>query len=141
MISTNSAKTYVFCNGFVVIMALIQYNALLTHYSFFIELLYVYAIFLIRNYILLYAIDVSTRHKIHINSAYDVIENYPNEFNINVFQSTGIDALSHCFITSYMSDQFVCFEFNRLIYFIPISFYYEVVLDLFHYLSHRFFEP
>jgi sterol desaturase/sphingolipid hydroxylase (fatty acid hydroxylase superfamily) len=92
-------------------------------------------VFLVRNYTLLYFVENASKHKEPI--AYRLCkEDYKYEFDMNVLSSSIIETFSYNIIHNY-------YVFNEtsiytdILYFIPISFIFEIYFDLFHYIGHR----
>lgn len=138
-LSLKSVQNYCIVNSFLLSLGFFQYSILLQFYKYNFEkyysLLFTVFVFVFRNYILLFFIDYGTSNKARINvdATKLPIEKYKYEFHVNVATTTFIESLTHIFIV-------YTFEFtkeNSIIWFIPISFYFEVVFDLFHYFSHR----
>lgn len=121
MISYKSIKNYFITNIFLFFIAYIEY---IFNSSFFI--------LLIRNYIVLYFIDYSTKNRNNISLRKYPIESYKYEFQYYFISSTLIDT-----ITFYISKSYLLNNNNDLIYFIPISFLFEIIFDFFHYCMHR----
>ncbi len=64
------------------------------------------------------------------------VKDYPYEFTMNVLTSTSIETITHLVIRqSYVFN--TSYVYGDLIYFIPISFLFEILFDLFHYIRHR----
>jgi len=145
MISTNSLKNFVLVNGFLFLLGFHQYKFMIYteniyQNNVFFKFLFTLFIFIIRNYILLNFIDYGTINKLKINN--DELnlpmEEYKNEFHVNVITTTSIEAATYLFIKSniihsYFSENI----YHDIIYFIPYSFIYEVIFDFFHYMTHR----
>ena len=116
MISLKSFITYFYINGFLYGLSLFTYN------------LPVYVCFLIRNRALVSFIDYGTHSKKEISN---VIKN--KKIDYNFFVSTAIESLTHCFLINK-------FQYKTVVpwsLFIFVLFQFEIVLDLFHYFTHR----
>jgi lathosterol oxidase len=129
MISAYSLKIFVLLNSFLIFMSLCQFVSteyILKHSHF----IYVFFVFLSRNYTLLYS-----KHKEKIADAL-CVEEYKHEFDLNVIASTFIETLSYGLINHYyvFNETFIYYD---MVYFIPVSFMFELYFDLFHYISHR----
>jgi sterol desaturase/sphingolipid hydroxylase (fatty acid hydroxylase superfamily) len=130
MISTNSIKNYFIVNSFLCILGVLQYYSIL-QLDFFLGLL---LIFTIRNYLLVQFIDYGTKSKPKIyNEA--VIEDYKYEFHVNVITTTTVETITHILVKKIIYTH--SFSFTEIVYFIPVSFLFEVIFDFFHYFSHR----
>ena len=138
MISKKSAKNYIYYNGLLLFLSILQYNTVQITDDFLFDICKIYFVFLFRNYLLMFIINHSIKDKKRICED-KLIENYPNEFNFNVVRSTFIEMATYYSIVKYMSDSFyIQIRVANAIYFIPFTFYYECVFDFFHYWSHRY---
>ena len=139
MISSNSLNHFLSINLTLLCFGSFQYyiiRQLFQQYSMMYQFLCIFILFLSRNYAMLNTIDYMTKTKPRINAALPV-ENYYREFDVNVFSNTAVETVTYLFVQTYMSDLFVAISINDIIWFIPISFWYEVVFDFFHYWAHR----
>lgn len=105
--------------------------------SFVDNYLFIYPVFILRNYFLLFFITIikklSNKNKI---SDENPIENYKGEFHMNVFSGTSIEVLTYLFITN--THTFINYNLlGEISYFIPMSFVSEIIFDFFHYWMHR----
>lgn len=137
MISKNSIKTFIVINGFMLILSTCQYKLTsLYETEFFtcINLFIVFSFMVFRNYLLILSLIYNTRNKNIIATNTNLSQDhFTNEYHLRVFSSTVIEALTYVFIKNNIAmDNSIGF-----IYFIPMSFAFEIVFDLFHYLSHR----
>ena len=137
LISINSIKSFLIVNIFLFFIAFIQYLFLLISYDNFFLVLF---IFLFRNYSLLQFIEYGTKLKSNINK--DILkiplEEYKYEFHINVITTTTIETITHIFIkTKIIQYSFSDNIYYEFIYFIPLSFLFEIIFDFFHYFTHR----
>jgi sterol desaturase/sphingolipid hydroxylase (fatty acid hydroxylase superfamily) len=85
-------------------------------------------------------IEYGTKNKPMIsNDPLDVPqEEYINEFHINVLTSTAVESITHVIIKSTLFASRSSYSSRLdLLYFIPISFFFEIIFDLFHYIGHR----
>ena len=115
----------------MILISMLQYNYI-RHVSH--HFLYVFIALIIRNYLLLSFIHLGTRGKPNI-SDHNHFDTFRYEFHYYVASSTAIEAITHIIVrpTTVMSYSL----FTDLVYFIPISFYFEIIFDLFHYIFHR----
>jgi len=136
-ISINSFKNFIFVNGFLLSLGyfhyeFIQHFAKNTAYDFFIY----FFIFTIRNYSLLNFIEFGTQNKPKIsNNIVDLPkEEYKYEFHYNIASTTAVESITHIIIKNNINvSQNLCVD---LLYFIPVSFFFEIIFDLFHYGGH-----
>jgi lathosterol oxidase len=59
---------------------------------------------------------------------------YKHEFHVNVVTTTAVECVTHLFI---ISTHVIDYYSNEIIYFIPVSFAFEIIFDFFHYIGHR----
>jgi sterol desaturase/sphingolipid hydroxylase (fatty acid hydroxylase superfamily) len=141
-ISTPSLKNYVFVNILLIGLGVCQQISISYYEKFFFEnfitnFFLILTIFLSRNYLLLNFIQYGTKNKPKIHS--DVPkEDYYGEFNINILTTTSIESATHLLIKKvfvfHVINLNICQE---ILYFISVSFLFEVLFDLFHYIGHR----
>jgi sterol desaturase/sphingolipid hydroxylase (fatty acid hydroxylase superfamily) len=108
--------------------------------NYLVNFFYIFFIFIFRNYTLLQFIDYGTKNKPKINNNISEIplEEYKHEFHFNVITTTTVETITHIFIrTKVINIYFSRNIYYELIYFIPISFLFEVIFDFFHYFTHR----
>lgn len=147
LISLKSMKNFLIINSLLLSLGFGEYFFISSFYkinnsvinivnNFFI----IYFIFIIRNYSILEFIKYITKNKVTINNEISKIplEEYKNEFNVNFLTSTVMETVTHLFIKINV----IQFDISRnifyeLIYFIPLSFFFEIILDFFHYFTHR----
>lgn len=107
-------------------------------FQFYFQSEYTFFTFLARNYVLLQFIEYGTRNKTAINTSLSKIplptEAYKYEFHVNVITTTAVETLTHLFIIDTEFSQTVSAD---IIYFIPVSFVFELLFDFFHYFAHR----
>lgn len=130
MISIRSIYNFISINTFLFLLAYIEYT--IVHD---INVFNTFVLFVIRNYTLIYMIDYTTTSKPKINDKETPTELYNHEFNIHVLSSTAVETMTHIYIQRN-------FEFSddivySIVTFIPISFFFEICFDFFHYFSHR----
>jgi sterol desaturase/sphingolipid hydroxylase (fatty acid hydroxylase superfamily) len=129
-------------NFFLLSVGMIQYD-LINYFNIknniIIEFIVILFIFLSRNYLLLNFIETSSKTKESIND--DVIylpkEEYKYEFNLYVFRTTAIEATTHVIIKKNLIMTISNNLFIELVWFIPLSFCFEIIYDFFHYFGHR----
>ena len=143
MISFSSAKNFCIVNTSLCLIGFLQYNAVMYYQSFNILgvnliPLYVFLIFVTRNYILLHMIDYGTRSKPYINQTMIPKEEYKYEFHVNVLTATAVETVTHLFIKTHLTQlHFSGPTYYEIVYFIPLSFLFEIIFDFFHYGAHR----
>ena len=126
MISTKSMTVFIGLNTFLLCLAAIQETLINNIYIF-----KVFLIFISRNYLLLGFINKLSNEKKYISNNALIIpkEEYKYEFDVNVICSAIIETASHIVINAHHS-------FNEdniyvdLVYFVPISFLFELFFDL-----------
>jgi sterol desaturase/sphingolipid hydroxylase (fatty acid hydroxylase superfamily) len=85
-------------------------------------------------------IEYGTRNKDKINNDISKIpiEDYKYEFHVNILTTTFVESISHLFIkTQIININISRSLYYEVIYFIPISFFFEIIFDFFHYFTHR----
>lgn len=134
-ISSNSIKNYFFVNLILLFVSLLQYFYL----SNFCGFLAIFCGFLVRNVIMERGLNFILLDKEFINPEHDrtvvLYENYPSIIFYYI-SSTFVETLTNMIIYKYY-----VFKTNNIIFdlimFIPVSFAYEIIFDLFHYIAHR----
>ena len=140
--SPQSSKNFVYINGILLSAGFFEYYLciILHEYKTIVYFLGVLSIFCIRNYGLVYLIDYETSNKQKIyDDSYKIKENYPYEFHISLVTTTSVEVITHSYIYSFMTLTPVLSQsiVRDLVLFIPISFFFELVFDFFHYSGHR----
>jgi sterol desaturase/sphingolipid hydroxylase (fatty acid hydroxylase superfamily) len=115
MISLRSIKNFIIVNGSVFLFGTAFYFVEKINPSFLPRLI------LIKHYLTLKAIGPNFSEPLNV---------------VEFFKSTFIDGLSYYIIKNYFTYPSLSLK-DDLIYFIPISFIYEVIFDFFFYWSHR----
>ena len=135
-ISIQSIKNYAIVNGFLFILTLLQsISCTYIHELPTIPLFsMVYFILIVRNYGILHFIEHGTRDKPLIRPDDIPKESYPYEFHFNLLSTTAVEAVTHVFVKERIINHSLS---SQLVYFIPLSFAFEFVLDIFHYATHR----
>lgn len=139
-ISKKSIRIFLFLNTFLICLSLLQgfLIELLIYTCYINKAINIFVIFTTRNYFLLYFINLLSKDKPRISNNTEIMpkEDYKYEFDINVLSSATIETITHIIINNNYS-----FNSNNiyidLVYFIPISFLFELIFDLFHYIGHR----
>lgn len=138
MISSNSLKNFATINSILILFGVCQQNIII---YFKHHLFSIIAAFILRNYCLLKIIDFGTKKKpsIQTNELIMPKESYPYEFHVNVVTTTMVEAITYSYITNTISYNGVLTlpNFYDMIYFVPISFVFEICFDFFHYFAHR----
>ena len=137
MPSYNSMKTFVWLNSTLLLLSVLQYSIIELVITNELDFYYIFTflIYLLKNYGLLYFVTNISKHKELIAPNYLIKENYLHEFDVNVVISTVIETSTTLLITVY-------YPFNKtnlitdIVYFIPTSFLFEIIFDLFHYIGH-----
>jgi len=135
MISFNSIKNFISINIGLIGISLLEYM--------FYENYGIFTLLVLRNYILIDAIEYSTKNNqiIDIETRIKPQESFSHEFDLFLLSSTFIEYITHLYIKeTFYSNQTIilCSQsfFQDLQSFILISFYFEIIFDLFHYVSH-----
>lgn len=142
IVTHTSLNNFFIVNTVLITLGVSQYN-LITYLNFtysndILNFIGVLFIFVIRNYLVLYFIEFGTNHKELILKGVDnnLKEDYKYEFTYNFIRTTAIESITHIVIKNnmYYVDNGIVID---LLYFIPQSFIFEIVFDLFHYFTHR----
>jgi sphinganine C4-monooxygenase len=141
-ISQKSLRTFVNVNGTLITISVIKYIIYVFSKSSntFNNFVIMYFTYICRNYGMLYLLTTATKHKPYLS-----IANAKNESNtqlkshIYLFSTTFFDTLINLFIYKKLIEQAFSMVniLSSILYFIPMSFVFEVILDFFHYWSHR----
>lgn len=132
MISFNSLKNFLFINLSLIGISLFEYWISDSNIMIFNSKL-------LRNFILLNAVDYITKNNnlIESNRRIEPKEEFPYEFNLFFISSTLIEGLTHIFIKEKFYSNVNTLEIiDDLKSFIPVSFIFEIIFDLFHYTTH-----
>lgn len=139
-ISINSLKNFVFINSFLLLLGVFQ-HAFIRHFTQnkTTDVFFVFFIFIVRNYSLLHFSDIGTQHKPRISNDISSLpkEEYKYEFHYNVVTSTAVESITHVIIKSTTKLNIPGNLYVELLYFIPVSFFFEIIFDFFHYFGHR----
>ena len=138
MLSQKSCFNFFIINFLLLLLGTTQYNLLVKISKYTYSYIFIYMIFLLRNIVMERTICYMVKNKQNISN------NDRNNCKLNTSSTilffiscTFIETLTHIyFIKNY---NFVeSLYWNDLIYFIPVSFGYEILFDFFHYFFHRF---
>lgn len=133
MISHKSIKNFLYVNLALISLSYFQYTLLSRNYNIFI----IFFIFLLRNIFMERSINFISSNKDFLgNIDRNNIKHDIKKMIFFYISSTLIETITHNLIVNfyiYNKSNIV----NDIIYFIPISFIYEVIFDLFHYITHR----
>ena len=124
MISLHSLKNFITINFTLLIVSAVQEY-------FGNNLLWI----IFRNLTMVFGIDLALKNKKDILN-YEIKEKYEYEFIFDTILASFVEFLTF-YILNYRSSKYDIF--NDLCYFIPISFIFEIIFDLFHYITHRIF--
>lgn len=134
MISNNSIKNFFRINIILIMFAIIHYKLLLVINNFYS---YTFILFLIRNITMERIMNYILKNKNNIgNHERNITKINSCKFIFYFLTSTIVETTTYIFISKfyvYKQDNIIW----DLIYFIPISFIYEIVFDFFHYITHR----
>lgn len=142
MISNKSAHAFIYINGALLMLGLFQYYCMLLFYTAHVLGLGVcFIVCLQKNYVLLYAVNNATKYKptIHDSNPLPSVINNTLHLHLNVISSAAIECLTHiCMVTTYYASTYSqSMVVKDIVYFIPMSFAFELVFDFFHYTTHR----
>lgn len=134
--SLNSIKTFFIVNSFFLGLAFVEYK-----YSYTNTFFYTNVVFISHNYVLMNFIDHFISGKPNISDVKPIEEEYMGEFHVNVCKSAFVETITYyvCnYLFFYDDAGITAFDpVSNILYFIPISFAFEIVFDLFHYITHR----
>lgn len=136
MISKSSFLNFLYINLFFYSYGFLEYTI---YYSFAYKLFVLFFICTFQNYFLYTLLDYNTKkydyiyfHK-RIESLYDYKENF--------IKISLLDTISLYFLLNNSGFFYENIDYNDflydILYFIPKSFLFEIIFDLFHYITHR----
>ena len=141
-ISSKSIVTFFNVNGTLITIGLTNYIAMyyIKDIYFFNKLFLTYCIYILRNYLMMFLLMMSTGHKqltSDINANNDC--SYQLTSHMYLFSTTFWDTMAGVLVYNKLIITPISVPniTNSLIYFIPTSFLFEIILDFFHYWSHR----
>ncbi len=128
--------------NFVKTNSLLIFTGTLEFFTHFIHPTYtIYPVTLLRNEFFLYTIDHLVKNHPYIDSDKRILckEHFPFEFQLYVIANTSIEAFTSYLIYQiwYSGSNDIIWKSTDLLYFIPISFFFEIIFDFFHYWTHR----
>lgn len=134
--SSRSIYNFIKTNSFLIFTGTLEF---ITHY---IHPIYtIYPITLIRNEFLLYSVNHLVKKHPYVDSEKRILpkEHFPFEFQLYVIANTTIEAFTSYLIYQiwYSHKNDLVWNSTDLLYFIPISFLFEIIFDFFHYWIHR----
>jgi len=143
MISKKSILTFFSVNGTLLTISSIKYFVLhyIQDYNIFLKFFLMFFTYIIRNYIMMFLLYLATNHK--ENTSIENLKNnssYQISSHLYLFSTTLLEVITNLFIYNYLIDNELTDMqniINSLLYFIPISFLFEIILDFFHYWTHR----
>ena len=135
MVSFKSIVNFFSINTMLTSLAILQHTLIENQSCGW--LLTTYAIFVMRNYILMALIEHGVQNKTLIKTHLTVKESYKHEFHLNVLSSTFIETLTYVVVRLYVLNTYSTITLADVIWFIPLSFLFELVFDFFHYWTHR----
>jgi sterol desaturase/sphingolipid hydroxylase (fatty acid hydroxylase superfamily) len=133
-ISIRSLKKFLYINTILISFATAIFNVESYESLSFGDIAINTSINILKNYTLIYFIDEHSKNKKRISNEIPK-ENYIGEFHMNVVSSSMIETISkYLYINQiYIKNNYI----YDIITFIPISFLFEIIFDLFHYIFHR----
>lgn len=139
---TQIQKCYLFINIILFSYGSFQYKFILYFLSdnFIKNLFILNFIYLLRNYLFIYLTDrlTSVVPLICNDKSKWPVEKFKYEFHGYVITNTFLDSLSQVlFLNKIINISIQRSLFLDLLYFIPLTFMYEIIFDLFYYIVHR----
>ena len=130
MISTKSLYIFFIINTTFFSASYLQYNI----YTFFqYNIAIIFLTILLKSYIILHSLKTITSKKPYILKEN---EDRTESFNIqNFLTTTGVETASYIVAFSFTTPNNTIQK--EILYFIPLSFAYELIFDFFHYWTHR----
>ena len=141
-ISNKSILTFFNVNGSLLSISFTNYMAIcyIQDVYWLHKIILTYFIYILRNYLMMFLLFASTNHKqftndINVNND----SNYQLTSHMYVLSTTFLDSITSIFLY----DQLLPISTSTsnitssIVYFIPMSFLFEIILDFFHYWSHR----
>ena len=125
-----SLKRYVMINGFVMLLSIMQYMMCIQNI-----MILTFISFILKNLIIVKVLDYIVSIYKNKTKFKKPIESYPNEFNMCLLKISIFDCAVYEIILNIFN--FVQFNMWQMLFFIPISFMFEIIFDFFHYWSHR----
>jgi sterol desaturase/sphingolipid hydroxylase (fatty acid hydroxylase superfamily) len=137
MVSVKSVGNFFIINTLLFTLGVIQCELIEKMSDVYGWLFLIFMTFILRNYALMNLVDYGVRHKPSIKNNLVVEEAFKNEFNLNVVSATLVETCTYAFIRRYMFGTYAIITVSDIIWFIPVSFLFELIFDFFHYWSHR----
>ena len=141
MISFNSIKVFIKLNTFLCLFSYFEYMILNEEEesSFDIIIFKTLSMVLLKNYLLIDFLQYKSVNKPFLCNNYnrEPVEAYYKEFDVFLVSSSLIETLTMIFVKNFIHEKKEDDIISDLLYFIPLSFGYEIIFDLFHYLTHR----
>lgn len=135
MVSNSSIKNFFFINFVLLFIGFLEYFYLSKYSGFF----FTFFGFLIRNILMERGLNFMLMDKEYIDPEYNreqvIIKNYPSII-FHYLTATTVETLTNIVIYNFYAFRTTNI-ITDIIMFIPISFVYEIIFDLFHYLAHR----
>lgn len=141
-ISNKSILTFFNVNGTLLSISLIKY--IIFYYfsdvNFLNKIFIMYCTYIIRNYLMMFLLFNATKNKQFITTTnVNNDSNYKLNSHLYVLSTTFFDTITTIFLhNKLINSTFSIFNIiNSIIYFIPVSLLFEIILDFFHYWAHR----
>lgn len=141
-ISNRSILTFFNVNGTLLSISL--YNYLVFYYisdvTFFNKLLITYCIYVFRNYLMMFLMFNAIKHKPFTTEANKNNNSlYQIKSHLYVLSTTFLDTITSIFLYSRLTHYPISASnmVSSIVWFIPMSLCFEIILDFFHYWSHR----
>lgn len=131
--SIKSIIKFIFTNVLLFGLSALHFM-ILTQYNFLIRMIS----FILRNFLLVKFMDYILniyRKKNNINEYAVPVESYKYEFKLNLLRTSILEFIAYEVINILFP--FALFNWVEILYFIIVSFLYELIFDFFHYWTHR----
>jgi sterol desaturase/sphingolipid hydroxylase (fatty acid hydroxylase superfamily) len=141
--SNRSIRVFFTLNGILLLYGFIQscWFWYIFNNTYYIYYAMMWCLFLQKNYVLLYGIQRAIQDKPRIEPNNQITEKYLGEFQSSVVMSAFLESITYeCIRLMFYKEQetmTTILMLSDFIYFIPWSFSFELVFDLFHYSTHR----
>jgi len=141
IISIPSIKNFFYINGLIWSISILEISTITLFKNSFFYFISIFFIFISRNYFLVLFIRYSLKNKKNIHENFtkveDYKESYKHEFILNLCSSTIVETITYAIIKRWFFHDIFIIGWNDIIYFIPVSFIFEIIFDFFHYWGHR----
>jgi sterol desaturase/sphingolipid hydroxylase (fatty acid hydroxylase superfamily) len=141
-ISTRSILTFFNVNGTLLSISVSNYLVFyyIRNVTILYKLLFTYCVYIVRNYFMMFLLFNATKHKqftTELSANNDSM--YQIESHMYVLLTTFLDTITSICLYNNLTHFPISVSSMRtsMIWFIPMSLCFEIILDLFHYWTHR----